>query len=121
VLNACQSGSLGDAVEATVATRLLHDGAASVVAMSYSVYAVAAAEFMAAFYEALFTGQTVAAATPSGTVNTPKGGSHCAQWAISFFRQSVDIDRQMGRAGVVRIGVSGQERGEHHVSEGSAC
>ena len=37
-----------------MATRLLEAGAAAVVAMGYSVYAVAAAEFMAAFYEALF-------------------------------------------------------------------
>ena len=29
------------------------------VAMAYSVYAVAAAEFMAAFYERLFAGDTV--------------------------------------------------------------
>ena len=43
-----------------MATRLLQEGAASVVAMGYSVYAVAAAEFMAAFYEALFAGGPVA-------------------------------------------------------------
>src|SRR5438270_409063 len=57
---------------------------------------------------------------PSGTLRTPKGGSHCGQWAISFFRQSVDIHRQNGSGGVVRIGVSGQERGEHYVSESTA-
>ncbi len=43
--------------EASIAARLLKEGAASVVAMGYSVYAVAAAEFMAAFYEALFERQ----------------------------------------------------------------
>ncbi len=40
----------GKQLKAAVATRLLQGGAASVVAMAYSVYAVAAAEFMAAFY-----------------------------------------------------------------------
>ena len=56
VLNACQSGAVGTEIEAAVATRLLQEGAASVVAMGYTVYAVAAAEFMAAFYERLFAG-----------------------------------------------------------------
>src|SRR5215469_16005201 len=63
VLNACRSGMMGDvAVEAAVATRLLEGGTASVVAMGYSVYAVAAAEFMTAFYEALFARKTVSEA-----------------------------------------------------------
>jgi hypothetical protein len=67
VLNACRAGMLGEAaVEAAVATRLLEVGAASVVAMGYSVYAVAAAEFMAAFYEALFAGESVSAAVIAG-------------------------------------------------------
>ena len=56
ILNACQSGKIETAdeaagPEASVATRLLQDGAASVVAMSHSVYVVAAAAFMAVFYE----------------------------------------------------------------------
>ncbi len=68
VFNACQSGMIegGDRPEAAVATRLLRDGAAAVVAMGYTVYAVAAAEFMAAFYEALFAGRTVAQAVTEG-------------------------------------------------------
>ena len=66
VLNACQSGAVGKQLEAAVATRLLQGGAASVVAMAYSVYAVAAAEFMAAFYERLFAGDTVSAAVTAG-------------------------------------------------------
>lgn len=67
VLNACRSGMVGQAaVEASIAARLLEGGAASVVAMGYSVYAVAAAEFMAAFYEALFAGNTVSAAAMAG-------------------------------------------------------
>jgi tetratricopeptide (TPR) repeat protein len=66
VLNACQSGAVGKQVEASVAVRLLQEGTASVVAMAYSVYAGAAAEFVAAFYERLFAGDTVSAAVTAG-------------------------------------------------------
>ena len=66
VLNACQSAQVGTQVEAAVATRLLAEGCASVVAMAYSVYAVAAAEFMTAFYERLFAGDRVAEAVAAG-------------------------------------------------------
>jgi tetratricopeptide (TPR) repeat protein len=68
VFNACQSGKVegGEGPDAAVATRLLLEGAAAVVAMGYTVYAVAAAEFMAAFYEALFAGKTVSQAVTEG-------------------------------------------------------
>lgn len=66
VLNACQSGAIGKDAEAAVATRLLVGGTASVVAMAYSVHAVAAAEFMAAFYERLFAGDPVSIAVTAG-------------------------------------------------------
>jgi tetratricopeptide (TPR) repeat protein len=66
VLNACQSGAVGKELEASVATALLKAGCAAVVAMAYSVYAVAAAEFMAAFYESLFTGSSVGLAVTAG-------------------------------------------------------
>ncbi|MBQ1048088.1 tetratricopeptide repeat protein [Micromonospora sp. C51] len=66
VLNACQSGAMGSTVEAAVATRLVAGGATAVVAMAYTVYAVAAAEFMTAFYQRLFSGATVAEAVVSG-------------------------------------------------------
>ncbi len=66
VLNACQSGAVGKELEASVATALLKAGCAAVVAMAYSVYAVAAAEFMAAFYEALFAGDSVGQAVTAG-------------------------------------------------------
>ena len=68
VLNACQSGAVGKELEATVATRLLQEGADSVVAMAYSVYAAAAAQFMAAFYERLFAGDRVADAVDAGVL-----------------------------------------------------
>ena len=66
VLNACQSGAVGKDLEASVATALLRAGCAAVVAMAYSVYAVAAAEFMAVFYERLFAGDTLSAAVTAG-------------------------------------------------------
>jgi tetratricopeptide (TPR) repeat protein len=90
VLNACQSGAIGRHSEAAVATRLLQGGAASVVAMAYSVYAVAAAEFMAAFYERVFAGDTVSAAVAAGRQRlfrhdrrpSPKGDMPLADWMI---------------------------------------
>ncbi len=90
VLNACQSGAVGKELEAAVATRLLRGGAASVVAMAYSVYAVAAAEFMAAFYERLFAGDTVSAAVTAGRQRlyrhpgrpSPKGDLPLADWVV---------------------------------------
>jgi tetratricopeptide (TPR) repeat protein len=90
VLNACQSGAVGKQLEAAVATRLLQGGAASVVAMAYSVYAVAAAEFMAAFYERLFAGDTVSAAVTAGRQRlfrhpgrpSPKGDLPLADWVV---------------------------------------
>ena len=74
VLNACQSGAVGKDLEAAVATRLLREGCAAVVAMAYSVYAVAAAEFMAVFYERLFAGDTVSAAVTAGRQAAVRAG-----------------------------------------------
>src|SRR4029077_12033267 len=53
----------------------------------------------------------VCARSAPNLLRPPKGGPHCAQWAISLFHSMVDIHSQIGRAAVVRIGVSGQERG----------
>jgi tetratricopeptide (TPR) repeat protein len=90
VLNACQSGAVGSELEAAVATRLLQEGAASVVAMGYTVYAVAAAEFMAAFYERLFAGDGLTAAVGAGRRRlhqrdqrpSPKGLMPLADWVV---------------------------------------
>ncbi|WP_330262019.1 CHAT domain-containing protein [Streptomyces sp. NBC_00539] len=90
VLNACQSAVVGARVEATVATRLLQEGAAAVVAMAYSVYAVAAAEFMAAFYERLLSGDRVTEAVAAGRRRlataderpSPKGLLPLADWMV---------------------------------------
>ena len=90
VLNACQSGTVGMELEAAVATALLREGALSVVAMAYDVHAVAVAEFMAAFYEELFSGGTVSAAVTAGRqqlfINdrrpSPKGETPLADWLV---------------------------------------
>jgi hypothetical protein len=99
VLNACQSGAVGKQLEAAVATRLLSGGASAVVAMAYSVYAVAAAEFMTAFYERLFAGDTVGEAVRVGRARlghrpdrpSPKGDLPLEDWAIPvhYLRQDV--------------------------------
>ncbi|MFE6946295.1 tetratricopeptide repeat protein, partial [Streptomyces chartreusis] len=90
VLNACQSAVVGSQVEAAVATRLVQEGTAAVVAMAYSVYAVAAAEFMAAFYERLFAGDRVSEAVAAGRRRlaqqdlrpSPKGMMPLDDWVV---------------------------------------
>src|SRR5215470_17502881 len=99
VLNACQSGAVGKALEAAVATRLLQEGAASVVAMAYSVYAVAAAEFMTAFYERLFAGDRVTDAVGAGRARlasrddrpSPKGPLPLADWMVPVHYTRRDV------------------------------
>jgi tetratricopeptide (TPR) repeat protein len=90
VLNACQSGAVGKQLEASVATALLKAGCAAVVAMAYSVYAIAAAEFMAAFYETVFAGASVGQAVGAGRRRlferdgrpSPKGDMPLADWLV---------------------------------------
>lgn len=99
VLNACQSGAIGSDLSAAIATRLLQEGTASVVAMAYVVYAVAAAEFMAAFYERLFAGDPVSAAVTAGRRQmsrsnlrpSPKGDMPLEDWLlpVHYFRSDV--------------------------------
>ena len=101
VLNACQSGAVGKELEAAVATALLQAGCAAVVAMAYSVYAVAAAEFMAAFYETLFAGDTVSPAVTAGRRRlfdhdgrpSPKGDLPLADWLVPvhYLRREVAL------------------------------
>ncbi len=101
VLNACQSGAVGKELEASVATAVLRMGCAAVVAMAYSVYAVAAAEFMTAFYETLFTGQTVRQAVTAGRRRladrpgrpSPRGPMPLADWLVPvhYMRQDVSF------------------------------
>ena len=103
VLNACQSGAMGKELEASVATALLRAGCAAVVAMAYSVYAVAAAEFMAAFYESLFAGDSVGQAVTAGRKRlfehdgrpSPKGDMPLADWLVPvhYLRREVRFPR----------------------------
>jgi tetratricopeptide (TPR) repeat protein len=107
VLNACQSGAIGKELEATVATRLLQEGAAAVVAMAYRVYAVAAAEFMAVFYERLFAGDTVSAAVTAGRRRlferdrrpSPKGEVPLADWSVPVHYMHADVRFPQARTG----------------------
>lgn len=90
VLNACQSGAMSEQVDAAIATRLMQEGIGAVVAMGYSVYAVAAAEFMAAFYERLFAGESVTGAVAIGRRRlfqrperpSPKGELPLSDWMV---------------------------------------
>ncbi|MFG1606461.1 tetratricopeptide repeat protein [Actinoplanes sp. NPDC049265] len=99
VLNACQSGALGHDVGAAVATRLLQQGAAAVVAMAFSVYAVAAAEFMTAFYQELFAGGQLADAVTAGrtrlaernTRPSPKGLLPLHDWLVPVLYARQDV------------------------------
>ncbi|MFL6077252.1 MAG: tetratricopeptide repeat protein [Mycobacteriales bacterium] len=115
VLNACQSGAVGKELEAAVATRLLAGGASAVVAMAYSVYAVAAAEFMAAFYERLFAGAPVSEAVRAGRTwmarrperPSPKGDLPLADWVVPvhYLRREVRFPqlRAAARSGGVSL------------------
>jgi tetratricopeptide (TPR) repeat protein len=106
VLNACQSGAVGKELEASVATALLKAGCAAVVAMAYSVYAVAAAEFMAAFYESLFTGDSVGQAVTAGRRRlfrhdgrpSPKGNMPLADWLVPVHYLRTEVRFPQARA-----------------------
>ena len=115
VLNACQSGAISRDLGAAVATRLLQEGTASVVAMAYTVYAVAAAEFMAAFYELLFGGEPVSAAVAAGRRRmfvadrrpSPKGDMPLADWLIPvhYLRRDVSFPQaRTERSGMPSLG-----------------
>ncbi len=99
VLNACQSGAVGKDLEASVASALLHAGCAAVVAMAYSVYAVAAAEFMAEFYESLFTGASISQAVTAGRKRlaeknlrpSRKGDLPLADWLVPVHYMRRDV------------------------------
>ncbi len=114
VLNACQSGAIGKNLEAAVATRLLQEGTAAVVAMAYTVYAVAAAEFMAAFYERLFAGDPVSAAVTAGRQRlfqrpmrpSPKGDMALADWLVPvhYLRRDVSFPQaSIGRSAALPL------------------
>jgi len=106
VLNACQSGAVGKELEASVATALLRAGCSAVVAMAYSVYAVAAAEFMAEFYEALFAGGSVGEAVTAGRRRlalrdgrpSPRGDMPLADWLVPVHYLRAEVRFPQARA-----------------------
>ncbi|WP_367130741.1 tetratricopeptide repeat protein [Saccharothrix sp. HUAS TT1] len=130
VLNACQSGAVGRQLEAAVATRLLAGGASAVVAMAYSVYAVAAAEFMTAFYERLFVGDSVSQAVRVGRARMAqrperpslRGPLPLADWVVPvhYLRRDVrfpELRSTPGARGGLQLGealdrVHGGDRGD---------
>lgn len=77
------------------------------VAMAYSVYAVAAAEFMATFYERLFAGDTVTAAVTAGRRRlfqhdgrpSPKGDLPLADWLVPVHYLRGDVSFPQARTG----------------------
>jgi tetratricopeptide (TPR) repeat protein len=99
VLNACQSGAIGKRLEAAVATGLLAGGVDAVVAMSYRVYAVAAAEFMAAFYDRLLAGDGIGEAVRAGRSRmarrpgrpSPKGELPLEDWAVPVYYRRREV------------------------------
>lgn len=107
VLNACQSGAIGKRLEAAVATGLLAGGVAAVVAMSYRVYAVAAAEFMTAFYDRLLAGGTIGEAVRAGRSRmaqkpgrpSPKGELPLEDWAVPVYYRRRQVRFPQLRAG----------------------
>jgi tetratricopeptide (TPR) repeat protein len=106
VLNACQSGAVGKELEASVATALLKNGCAAVVAMAYSVYAVAAAEFMAQFYESLLAGGSVGESVTAGRRRlfgrdgrpSPKGDMPLADWLVPVHYMRREVRFPQARA-----------------------
>jgi len=68
-LEACQSAKADKDPTASVATRLLDQGVASVIAMSHSVLVETARRFVDAFYKALVTGSTVGQAVVRARVS----------------------------------------------------
>jgi tetratricopeptide (TPR) repeat protein len=99
VLNACQSGAVGRHVDTSMATRLLAEGVASVVAMSYVVYVSTAAAFLGVFYERLFRGASVTEAVTAGRISlraspnrpSPKGPTALEDWIVpvQYIRRDV--------------------------------
>jgi tetratricopeptide (TPR) repeat protein len=128
VLNACKSGAVGGGLEAAIATRLLLEGTSSVVAMAYRVYAVAATEFMRAFYERLFAGGGVTEAVGAGRRRlyernlrpSPKGPVALADWIVPVHYRRSDVTfpslratRPSGRS--LHVGIGLDLVGERHL------
>ncbi len=90
VLNACKSAQEGEDKFSSVATRLVSSGAKGVVAMAYSVYAVAAKHFIGRLYGELVKGANLNRAVAAGrkaVLNqpqrpSPKGDKILRDWIV---------------------------------------
>ncbi|GGS91710.1 MULTISPECIES: tetratricopeptide repeat protein [Streptomyces] len=115
VLNACQSGAVGSALETAIATRLVSDGVLAVVAMAYTVYAVAAAQFMTGFYANLFAGGSVSDAVVAGRARmarhpdrpAPMGRIPLQDWLIPVHYARSEV--RFPRFGVPAPGTPGRD------------
>ncbi|THA83015.1 tetratricopeptide repeat protein [Streptomyces sp. A0592] len=138
VLNACQSGAVSSALETAIATRLVSDGVVAVVAMAYTVYAVAAAQFMTAFYARLFAGGSVSDAVVAGRARMarhpdrpgPTGRIPLQDWLIPvhyarsevrFPRFGIPAPSTPGRDPLAAVGTFVGRDHEFHELEASAA
>ena len=95
VLNACKSAQEGEDKFSSVATRLVSSGAKGVVAMAYSVYAVAAKHFIGRLYGELVKGANLSQAVAAGrkaVLNqpqrpSPKGDKILRDWIVPVLYQ----------------------------------
>ncbi len=95
VLNACKSAQEGEENFSSVASRLVSLGAKGVVAMAYSVYAVAAKHFIGRLYGELVRGRSIAHAVAAGRkaiLNhpqrpSPKGDKVLRDWLVPLLYQ----------------------------------
>ena len=94
-MNACKSAQEGEAKFSSVATRLVSLGAKGVVAMAYSVYAVAAKHFIGRMYGELVAGASLSSAVAAGrreVLNqrsrpSPKGNKPLQDWLVPVLYQ----------------------------------
>ena len=95
VLNACKSAQEGEDKFSSVATRLVSLGAKGVVAMAYTVYAVAAKHFIGRLYGELVNGKNLSQAVAAGrkaVLNqpqrpSPKGDKILRDWIVPVLYQ----------------------------------
>ena len=95
VLNACQSGQVGEEAFSSVAGQLVKLGAKGVVAMAYSVYAKGAEHFIGRLYGELVKGECIATAVAVGRKSmsidkmrpSPKGNLPLQDWLVPVLYQ----------------------------------
>ncbi|ACC79257.1 tetratricopeptide repeat protein [Nostoc punctiforme] len=95
VLNACQSGQVGEEAFSSVAGQLVKLGAKGVVAMAYSVYAKGAEHFIGRLYGELVRGECIATAVAAGRKSmsidkmrpSPKGNLPLQDWLVPVLYQ----------------------------------